>query len=172
MLPLGVGVLILSCVVDVTSPRAGNPGIWEHSIAFLYSLGISSPLAPPKREIPAGIVEAELHQNSRACRDPSPVEAEKKQPKRAELINLFLNRRPALLTDREGGGINGLGNGDVPKKPQNPEAPEVKMIRFPHTPGFPAGVFHVGHRFFVMEFLGRAAGRRKSCQKTHGSPGG
>lgn len=115
MLPLGVGVLILSCVVDVTSPRAGNPGIWEHSIAFLYSLGISSPL--PKREIPAGIVEAELHQNSRACRDPSPVEAEKKQPKRAELINLFLNRRPALLTDREGGGIDGLGNGDVPKKP-------------------------------------------------------
>lgn len=93
MVPLGVGVLILSCVVDVTSPRAPftvNPRIWEHSIAFLYSLGISSPPLP-KREIPAGVVEAELHQNSRACGDPSPVEAEKEQPKRAELINLFVN---------------------------------------------------------------------------------
>lgn len=30
------------------------------------------------------------------------------------------------------------------------------MIRFPHTPGLPAGIFHVGHGFFNGVF-------RKSC---------
>ncbi|XP_059724937.1 zinc finger protein 652 isoform X2 [Haemorhous mexicanus] len=51
-------------------------------------------------------------------RIPNPAQAERKHSQPAELINLFINQHPALLTDGERVGIAGLGSGDIPKNPK------------------------------------------------------